>query len=206
MAQAGAVADGRSTAHGKRAKLISIPDQATFLKHVAEKRQGLRNIVMGLLSFKAGLRACEISGLDWIMVCDAKGRVSDSIEIGRHIAKMGSGRRIPCHPALRDALRKLHAEQGKPVWGPICRSERGGHMTAKSVVNWFATQYADLGYGGCSSHSGRRTMITIAARSLAKVGGSLRDVQELAGHRSLATTEGYIQGDRAIQRKLIELV
>ena len=49
-------------------------------------------------------------------------------------------------------------------------------------------------------------MITTAARSLAKVGGSLRDVQELAGHRNLATTEGYIQGDRTIQRRLIGMV
>jgi len=46
----------------------------------------------------------------------------------------------------------------------------------------------------------------MAARSLAKVGGSLRDVQELAGHRSLTTTEAYIEGDRAIQRRLIGLL
>lgn len=79
-------------------------------------------------------------------------------------------------------------------------------MTAKGVVNWFGLYYREVGFEGCSSHSGRRTMITLAARSLAQVGGSLRDVQELAGHRHLATTEGYIQGDRAIQRRLIELV
>ena len=79
-------------------------------------------------------------------------------------------------------------------------------MSPKSVVNWFTVQYRELGFHGCSSHSGRRTMITLAARSLAQVGGSLRDVQELAGHRSLSTTEGYIQGDRAIQRRLIGLV
>lgn len=173
---------------------------------VTRKRHGARNAVIALLSLKAGLRACEIAGLDWSMVCDAGGRVGESLEISRSIAKKASGRRIPIHRDLRAALKRLHADQGRPIRGPACRSERGGAMTAKSVVNWFGLYYRELSFDGCSSHSGRRTMITFAARSLAQVGGSLRDVQELAGHRHLATTEGYIQGDRSIQRRLVELM
>ena len=190
----------------KRAKLLSIADQNGFLNHVAEKRHGLRNTVIALLSFKAGLRACEIAGLDWNMVLDASGKVADSIDVASNIAKKGSGRRIPCHPALRASLKTLHLQQGRPMSGAICRSERGDSMTAGGVVNWFTQAFRELGLQGCSSHSGRRTMITMAARSLAKVGGSLRDVQELAGHRSLTTTEAYIEGDRAIQRRLIGLL
>lgn len=79
-------------------------------------------------------------------------------------------------------------------------------MTAKSVVNWFSQTYDQLGLEGCSSHSGRRTFITRSARLLQKAGGSLRDVQELAGHRALTTTERYIQGDRMIQRRLVALL
>jgi integrase/recombinase XerD len=196
----------RQYANSKRAKIIPLPDQATFVEYVLTKRHGWRNAVMALLSFKAGLRACEIAGLDWTMVLDANGRVSDSIAVSSSIAKKGSGRTIPCHAELGRALRKLHEKQGKPLSGPICRSERGGSLSAKAVVNWFAEQYRALGFQGCSSHSGRRTLITLAARSLAKVGGSLKDVQELAGHRSLTTTEAYIQGDRAIQRRLIGML
>ena len=59
---------------------------------------------------------------------------------------------------------------------------------------------------GCSSHSGRRTFITVAARQLAEAGGSLRDVQELAGRRQLTTTERYIQGDPDTQRRLVRLI
>ena len=68
-------------------------------------------------------------------------------------------------------------------------------MTAKAIVDWFADLYAGLGLQGCSSHSGRRTFVTRAARLIQQVGGSLRDVQELAGHRSIKTTQGYIDGD-----------
>ena len=200
-------AAGRTnTRHGKAAKVLPILDQQRLLDHVADKRHGLRNAVMVLLSFKAGLRACEIAGLDWAMVTDAAGQIAAEIDIRRHIAKMGSARRIPCHKILKRALRRLHAEQGKRRHGPVCRSERGGSLTAKSVVNWFADQYAELGFEGCSSHSGRRTMITYAARSISKAGGSLRDVQELAGHRSLTTTERYIVGDRDAQRRMIGLL
>ena len=73
-------------------------------------------------------------------------------------------------------------------------------------MNWFHGIYAELGLNGCSSHSGRRTFITRSARIIAKVGGSLRDVQELAGHRALTTTERYIEGDREAQRKLVRLL
>ena len=79
-------------------------------------------------------------------------------------------------------------------------------MTARSVVNWFHDIYQQLRLNGCSSHSGRRTFITRTARAVGKSGGSLRDVQELAGHRSLSTTERYIVGDRDAQRKLIALL
>jgi integrase/recombinase XerD len=111
------------------------------------------------------------------------------------------------HPDLVIALAALHAGQGTPRDGPIVRSERGSHMRAGSIVNWFARLYQELELDGCSSHSGRRTFITRAARSLARTGnGSLRDIQELAGHRSLATTELYIQGSRDAQRKLVRLI
>ena len=191
---------------GKSAKILSVDSLKQLLAHVECKRHGSRNVVIVLLSFKAGLRACEIAGLDWSMVCDSTSRIADALDISRSIAKKGSGRRIPCHPRLAAALKKLHLESGRPSYGPVCRSERGGHMSDKSIVNWFAAEYHELGLAGCSSHSGRRTMITMAARSLAKVGGSLRDVQELAGHKNLATTEGYIEGDRVIQRRLIGLL
>jgi integrase/recombinase XerD len=79
-------------------------------------------------------------------------------------------------------------------------------MTPKSIVNWFHELYRAIGLEGCSSHSGRRTFITQAARLVHKAGGSLRDVQELAGHRSIKTTQGYIEGDADAQRRLIGLL
>jgi integrase/recombinase XerD len=79
-------------------------------------------------------------------------------------------------------------------------------MNPLSIVVWFSRAYKVLGFDGCSSHSGRRTFITRAARLVHKAGGSLRDVQLLAGHRSIQTTQRYIDGDSDVQRRLISLL
>jgi integrase/recombinase XerD len=62
-----------------------------------------------------------------------------------------------------------------------------------------------LGFVGCSSHSGRRTFITTAARKISTVGGSLRDVQMLAGHTNLRTTQRYIDANPEAQVRVAEL-
>jgi integrase len=57
-----------------------------------------------------------------------------------------------------------------------------------------------------SPQRGRRTFITQAARNVHRAGCSLRDVQLLAGHRSIETTQRYIDGHTDGQRKLIGLL
>lgn len=188
------------------ARVLEPNDVRRLVRHTAATRHPERNEVIVLLSFKAGLRACEIAGLTWPMVLKTNGKLADHIIVSKHIAKYGSGRRIPLHPDLKAALSIYHRSLGLPQDGALVRSERGGHMTARSIVNWFHGAYAALDLDGCSSHSGRRTFITRSARVICKIGGSLRDVQELAGHRALTTTERYIEGDRDAQRKLIGLI
>jgi transposase len=154
--------------------------------------------------FTERVRACEIAGLDWSMVLDPQGRVSDTVCVRDAIAKKRTGRRIPLHHDLRRALGQL-ARTTEPI-GPVIRSCRGTHFDPKSVVNWFLALYRELGFEGCSSHSGRRSFITMAARNIYRTGGSLRDVQLLAGHRSIETTERYIDGDTIAQRRLVSSI
>ena len=108
------------------------------------------------------------------------------------------------HITLKQALAKLGRNSGYD--GHVIKSERGNGMSPGSVVNWFRSFYAKLGLQGCSSHSGRRSFITKAAKLTYKAGGSLRDVQLLAGHRSIETTQRYIDGDSVAQRRLIALL
>jgi integrase len=189
---------------GKQAKAITPLMLKRMLRHVAQSPFPVRDRAMILLSIKAGMRACEIANLDWTMVLDARGKVGETIAIRDAIAKKRSGRQVPLHADLRRALQALLRE-GAPA-GPVIRSARGGSMRPSSIVNWFAFLFAALNFEGCSSHSGRRTFITTAARNIHRTGCSLRDVQLLAGHRSIETTERYIDGDTRGQRRLVGLL
>jgi integrase len=135
----------------------------------------------------------EIANLTWDMVVHASGQVGNVIELRDQAAKKGSGRLIPIHANLATALIAWRQIARKSDY--VIASQRGGPMTALSIVVWFNRAYQYLGLDGCSSHSGRRTFITRAARLVHKAGGSLRNVQVLAGHRSIQTTQRYIDGD-----------
>jgi integrase/recombinase XerD len=189
---------------GKQAKILSVNDVSDLLIFASCNRHPIRDRTVVLLSAKAGLRAGEIAKLTWDMVLDPTGNIASVIELRDHAAKNGSGRLIPVHPDLRQALAAYRSLS--TGIGPVIRSERGGAMTPLSIVVWFNRAFHAIGLDGCSSHSGRRTFITRAARLVHKAGGSLRDVQLLAGHRSIQTTQRYIDGDSDAQRKLVFLI
>jgi integrase/recombinase XerD len=190
---------------GKQAKILTRQQVVLALRRARRGRYPRRDRVMILLSVRAGLRAGEIAKLTWSMVLDADRRIADRIELHDSAAKKGSGRTIPLRRDLRRALQQLRRETGAE--GAVIRSERGGKgMRPSSIVNWFRRLYRELGLKGCSSHSGRRTFITNAARLVFKAGGSLRDVQQLAGHRSIDQTQAYIDGSARAKRRLVALL
>jgi integrase len=89
---------------GKQAKVLSEDDLQDLLVYASTTRNPIRNRVIVLLSAKAGLRAGEIANLTWDMVVESNGAVSTAIELRDAIAKKRSGRLIPVHKDLRDAL------------------------------------------------------------------------------------------------------
>ena len=195
--------------HGKQAKLLTPKQETAVLTYLQTRRYPVRDRAMFLLSIKAGLRAKEIALLTWGMVTDADGQVGEVLALPNRASKgRRGGRLIPLNNLLRVALVELHERQGDVVHPerPVVTSERGGPLTASSVTKWFFHLYRDVGMTGCSSHSGRRTFITRAARKVSEVGGSMRDVQQLAGHASLQTTQRYIEGDTDAKRKLVQLI
>ena len=159
---------------------------------------------------KAGLRAKEIANITWSMIVDADGEITDIIKLTNIASKGKSGRIIPINKQLKSKLAELFklAKRNKhfEITSRIIRTERLEATSPQVIVNMFQSWYADLGLIGCSSHSGRRTFITNAAKKITTVGGSLRDVQFLAGHTSLQTTQRYIEGDSEAQRKIVDLI
>ena len=191
---------------GKQAKILNRSQVEAVLNHISGRRYGLRNQVIFLLSIRAGLRAKEIAALKWSMVVGADGEVGEYIHLTIDASKGQSGRIIPINKQLRAVLVEL-CEQGRgDPTAYVIRTERSDRTSAQAIVNLFQRWYRDLGLIGCSSHSGRRTFITNAARKISTVGGSLRDVQHLAGHSSLQTTQRYIEGDSEARKRVVELI
>ena len=192
----------------KHARDLTPKDVQRLLDHVAsEGRNQTRNRLMVLLSVYSGLRASEIANLRWRMVLDEEGEVSDVLTLENSAAKKLSGRLIPLKAEVRHSLIDYLAEIGKiDPNGYILMSQQGGRLQPQSIINWFRSVYSQIGLNGASSHSGRRYFVTIAARKIFEAGGSLRDVQDLAGHRSIATTQLYIARNSEAQRKVVDLI
>ena len=185
----------------KQAKVLSKRQIALTAALVAQTRYPTRNHAIFLLSVKAGLRAKEIAELTWDMVTDAEGNLGTALHLRDEASKGASGRVIPLNKELRSALQVLHEQRSTSPY--VITTERSQHTSASAIVNLFATWYRAAGLQGCSSHSGRRTFITNAARTISTVGGSLRDVQMLAGHSALSTTQRYIEADAEAQRRVV---
>lgn len=181
---------------------------------VARVRRPKVERVVFLLSYKAGLRAQEIAGLEWdrhildaegnirteeFMVAGSKGRAKREqfpvLWVSSDIGKYGSARTIRMHPMLFEAIKELRAEglEGKFV---IPSGNKRASQNLKSRAHALTIRinrfYEQLDFEKCSSHSGRRTFITSAARKANFANCSLVDVQKMAGHRQLTTTQEYI--------------
>jgi integrase/recombinase XerD len=194
---------------GRQAKIPSEHQQQALLAWLETRKHADRNRLIVLLSYKAGLRAKEIAALKWSMVMKADGDIGDHIHLTNEASKGNSGRTIALNKDLKKQLIKIKENEGIDIVDAkqsVIQTQRGQGTTAQVIVNSFGEWYRKLGFIGCSSHSGRRSFITQAARKVSLVGGSLRDVQALAGHASLTTTSRYIETDAEAQTKLVNLV
>lgn len=191
---------------GKQAKTLTKGQIEATLGSISKTRYPARNRVILLLSARAGLRAKEIAGVTWTMVTGGDGQIGCAIHLQDTASKGQSGRVIPMHTELRSALDDLYREQMPSPNDFVIGTERSKRTSAQVIVNLFARWYENLGFSGCSSHSGRRTFITNAARKISTVDGSLRDVQILAGHSNLRTTQKYIEPNASAQIKIVQLI
>lgn len=190
----------------KKAKVLKDGQIGQALAWVAaNSRYPERDAVMILLSARAGLRAKEVAMATWSMVTDATGDVADTLCLTNDASKgKAGGREVPLNRDLRAALVALKAKRSPEPGDRIVHSERDAGMSPGAVTVWFHRLYNDrLGFSGASSHSGRRTFVTNTAKAAIAAGGTLRDVQEMVGHASLQTTQGYIQGSTDAKRRMV---
>ena len=196
----------------KQAKTLSDKQIKLVLLHLTTTRHPTRNRVIFLLSVKSGFRAKEIAFLKWKMLMNSDGQMMNEIHLTNTASKgKSSGRVITIHRELKKSVIELYEQvNNKKSFDVessyVITTERSNKTSPQTIVNTFQRWYSDLGFIGASSHSGRRTFITNVAKKISSVGGSMRDVQSLAGHSNLQTTQRYIEVDTASQKKVIGLI
>lgn len=195
----------------KQAKVLTPKQIELALTYLSTTRDPLRNQIIFLFSSKAGLRAKEIASLQWAMLIDGEGELLETISLTNQASKGQSGRHIPINKLLFTKIKELF-DQVKHTRGfdlassYVVTTQRSKHTSPQAIVNLFSHWYKELNFVGCSSHSGRRTFITNCSRRISTVGGSLRDVQSLAGHSSLQTTQRYIEVNTQSKALVVNLI
>lgn len=162
---------------------------------VKARRCRTRDRLAVLLMLYAGLRLSEVLALDW-------GRRDIDLIHGTLTVRGGKGKKdrlIPLHARLLEALASVpEAERRRRVIG----NKGGRPMSAKSLPHLFDRWlFAEWGLD-VSAHQLRHTF----AVALLRNGADLKQIQDLLGHESLATTQIYLGLDIRDKQRAIGLL
>jgi integrase/recombinase XerD len=199
---------GGRTKQGQ-APVLQTAHKRAFLAWVATTAFPLRNEVMARLSFECGVRATEIGRVRWWMVYEPDWRLRPRLQLHASATKGGyGGRSLRIVPhGLGAALERLRAAMVPPDARGFIVHFRKQSVDAiprsTAVQAFFRDGYDAIGLPEASSHSGRRTAITLMSRTV-----GLKNAQVFAGHRSLATTARYEEPeydaiDRVVAEQLV---
>jgi integrase/recombinase XerC len=165
-----------------RAMLDTAPAQAT------EGWIAARDAAVLTLLYGCGLRISEALGLDaGVLPLGGSLRIS---------GKGGKERVVPVIAPARDAVAAYAAACPHPLASgtALFRGQRGGPLNPRLVARTMERARMQLGLpASATPHALRHSFAT----HLLDAGGDLRAIQDLLGHASLATTEGYTAVDTA---------
>ena len=186
----------------KQAATLNERQLKLVLAHCATRQHAARDRAIVMVSFLAGLRAKEIAALTVTDVKDPDGNVSAEFVLTPEQTKGRKARRVFVSQRLqRELATYIKQRKLRPKCNALFATQKDQAFSANSLCQLFLKIYELSGIIGASSHSGRRSLIT----SLAAKGVSVRVLQEIAGHSSIAITQRYIDVNDHQMRAAIEL-
>lgn len=187
----------------KQARTLKEKEQKQVLNYITITRHKLRNRVMLLCTYYAGLRVGEVAALTYGNVVQADGSIAAEMRLAAEQTKGKHARTVFLPEKLRKELASyITAFPQRSPQAPLFYTQKRDGFDANTLAQHFFHLYRAAGLVGASSHSGRRTFIT----TLANKGVGVRVLQSLAGHRNISTTQHYIDINDAMKRAAVELV
>ncbi len=186
-----------------QAKTLTPAEIQHMLNYIATRQFPLRNRVMFLTGLWSGMRVGEIASLSLGDVRNADGTIKAEIRLTAEQTKGRQPRTVFLPQKLRDELAQYLAPRGQqPDSHPLFVTAGRKRFSANVLAQHFHYLFKRAGIAGASSHSMRRSFIT----NLANKGISVRVLASLAGHRSIAVTQKYIDVNDDMKRNAVEMV
>jgi len=186
-----------------QAKTLSQAELDQVLNYISTKKYALRDRAIILTSFLGGLRVAEIASLKMGDVVNPDGTIKNEIRLSAEQTKGKRPRTVFVSQRLQNELATyLTTRHIKDQSIPFFHTDNRLGFTANGLCVWFHQLYKNVGICGGSSHSGRKFFIT----TLANKGIGVRILASLAGHRSIAVTQRYIEVNDEQKRNAVELI
>ena len=186
-----------------QAKTLTPAEIEHMLAYIAQRSFALRNRVMLLTGLWSGMRVGEIASLCVGDVMNTDGSIKAEVRLTAQQTKGRQPRTVFLPQKLRDELAAYMAiRKGVAASHPLFITAGRKSFSANVMAQHFHYLFKSAGIAGASSHSMRRTFIT----NLATKGIGVRVLASLAGHRSIAVTQRYIDVNDEMKRNAVELV
>jgi integrase/recombinase XerD len=166
-------------------------------------RYPLRDSTMLLFTHLCGLRVGEVAALRFDDILDANGNVRDEMTLDAARTKSKRARKIFLPKQMQRQLREyVNSFNKPPLHGFSFCTQKQAHFSANTATQHLQRLYARAGIIGATSHSGRRTWLT----ALSQRGVSVFVLADMAGHRSIQTTQRYVTVNDEMKRNAAELI
>lgn len=192
----------------KQARVLTQAEIKRLLRVVSTTKHAARNRLVVMLSYLAGLRACEIAALrvgDVITeLSDGSWEVKTEAVLKSNQTKGNKAQTVVFSSALRKEIASYYQEilVTTEATDFLIMSQKKSGFSSQTIQNLFRELYEAAAISNASSHSGRRTFIT----TLSERGVSVRIIQALARHSSLQQTARYIDVSQDKLRAAVEVI
>tara|TARA_B100001057_G_scaffold234619_3_gene235003 strand:+ start:125 stop:694 length:570 start_codon:yes stop_codon:yes gene_type:complete len=188
----------------KQAKVLTEKELKKVVDYInGMDRHAIRNKTMLLLTHYCGMRVNEIANLKKSDVVDDKGNIVDVIYLKAIQTKGNDSRRVFVNKKAKAILKTyLNANLSVIRSDYLFTTQKSKQFTANTLTQLLKRLYEQVGFKNCSGYSGRRTFIT----KLANSGVNVRVIAELASHKSIQTTQRYIDINDNLCSNAVELV
>lgn len=178
--------------HEGQAKSLKPKDFQNVIQYTKNNsRYPLRDIAILQVSYRCGLRAMEIAGLNLTDLLDRNGDINKHIPLRKKTTKGSRGGvAFFTHPEVRAALQEYIVEKRNSIttdYDNVFISRKHTPFTPSSMSRLFTKLYVDAGYEGCTGHSGRKSL----AHNLNADNVSVYNIQQILRHASITTTVNH---------------